>query len=162
MKWNLLINLVIGTLVISGCAHVQQEYAAYEGVQKTFQGEGGTKTVTDGIEFWTSGSPPRKYRVLGVLTDQRRDQRFSAASFGSDVASEVKKVGGDAVVILDQAKEFVGTYSTSTANANTRGSASTVNNSTYFQRNTTAFGSGANLAIRDKIVRLLVVKYVDD
>jgi hypothetical protein len=118
-----------------------------------FKGEGGTKVTNDGIDFWTTGSPPRNYRVLGILTDQRRDQRFSASSFGSDVAAEAKRVGGNAVVILDEAKEFVGTYSTGTAMAAGR--------SGYGQSNTTAFGSGTGFAIRDKITRLLVIEYVD-
>jgi hypothetical protein len=162
VKRKLVIGFIVGALAVCGCAHVQQEYAVYEGAQKTFKGEGGTKTVTNGIDFWTSGSPPRSYRVLGVLTDQRRDQRFSAASFGSDVAIEVKKVGGDAVVILEQAKEFVGTYSANTISASTHGSANSMNNTTYLQSNTTALGSGTSIAIRDKIVRLLVIKYVED
>jgi len=162
VKVWLVIGAMFGTLALAGCAHVQQEYAAYEGTQKTFKGEGGTKTVTDGIDFWTTGSPPKGYRVLGILTDQRRDQRFAAASFGSDVAAEVKKVGGDAVVILDQAKEFIGTYSTGSASASTYGSANLVGNSVYGRSNTTAFGSGTGIAIRDKVVRLLVIKYVDD
>jgi hypothetical protein len=132
-------------VAITGCAHVQQQFAAYEGPEKAFKGSGGTKVTTDGIDFWTTGSPPRNYRVLGILTDQRRDQRFAASSFGPDVAAEAKRVGGDAVVIFDEAKEFVGTYSTGTATVNT----------------TTAFGSGTGIAIRDKITRLLVIKYLD-
>ena len=148
--------LIIATLMMltfAGCAHVQQQFAAYEGTANIFKGQGGTKVTSDGVEFWTTGSPPRNYQVLGILTDQRRDQRFAASSFGSDVAAEAKRVGGDAVVILDEAKEFVGTYSTGSATASGR--------SFYGQNNTTAFGSGMGIAIRDKITRLLVIKYVD-
>ena len=61
------------------------------------------------------------------------------------MAAEAKRIGGDAVVILDEAKEFVGTYST--------GSATAVG--------PTVFGSGMGFAIRDKITRLLIIKYVD-
>ncbi len=32
-------------------------------------GSGGTKITTDGVDFWTSGNPPRAYLVLGVLMD---------------------------------------------------------------------------------------------
>ena len=132
-------------IAFASCAHVQQQFAAYEGSTNIFKGQGGTKITSEGIEFWTTGSPPRNYQVLGILTDQRRDQRFAASSFGSDVAAEAKRIGGDAVVILDEAKEFVGTYST--------GSATAVG--------PTAFGSGMGFAIRDKITRRLIIKYVD-
>ena len=127
------------------CAHVQQQYAAYEGDTNVFKGRGGTKITSDGVDFWTTGSPPRNYQVLGILTDQRRDQRFAASSFSYDVASEAKRVGGDAVLILDEAKEFVGTYSTGSATASGR----------------SAFGSSMGVAIQDKVTRLLVIKYVD-
>lgn len=145
---------------VAGCAHVRQEYAAYDGPSKVYKGEGGTKTVTDGVEFWTSGEPAREYRVVGILTDQRRDQRFAASSFGGDVAAKVKEVGGDAVIILDQAREFVGTYTHGTATARTTGSASVYGNSVYGRSSTTASGSGFGVAINNKITKLLVVKYV--
>lgn len=153
--------IVAVSVALTGCAHVQQQFAAYDGPEKAFKGPGGTKITTDGIDFWTTGSPPRNYRVLGILTDQRRDQRFSASSFGPDVAAEAKRVGGDAVVILDEAKEFVGTYSTGSATANTTGSGSVAGGSVYRQSTTNAFGSSTGIAIRDKITRLLVIKYVD-
>jgi hypothetical protein len=161
MKYGQQVILVVTVVALVGCAHVQQQFAAYDGPDKVFKGEGGTKVNNDGIEFWTTGSPPRNYRVLGILTDQRRDQRFSASNFAPDVAAEVKRVGGDAVVILDEAKEFVGTYSTGTATASTTDSATASGRSLYGQSNTTTFGSGTGIAIRNKITRLLVIKYVD-
>lgn len=153
--------LLVAVFGLEGCAHVQQQFAKYEGPDKTFTGTGGTKVTNEGIDFWTTGSPPRNYKVLGILTDQRRDQRFAASSFGPDVAAEVKRAGGDAVVILDEAKEFIGTYSTSTATASTFGSAQASGSSAYGRSTTTAIGSGSGVAIRDKITRLLVIKYVD-
>lgn len=162
MKYSRQIIVVVTVaLALAGCAHAQQQFATYDGPTKVFKGEGGTKVTNDGIDFWTTGSPPRNYRVLGVLTDQRRDQRFSASSFGPDVAAEAKRVGGNAVVILDEAKEFVGTYSAGTATASSTGSALVTGRSVYGQSNTTAFGSGTGFAIRDKITRLLVIEYVD-
>src|SRR5882762_7809714 len=103
---NLLATLVLASSVIS-CAHVSQQYAAYEGRDAERQGNGGTKMSSDGIDFWTTGAPPRRYRILGLFTDSRRDQRIAAASFASDIAAKVKEVGSDAVIYLDESKEFV-------------------------------------------------------
>jgi hypothetical protein len=136
---------MLWVLAFTSCAHVQQQFAAYEGSTNVFKGQGGTKVTSDGVDFWTTGSPPRNYQVLGILTDQRRDQHFAASSFGSDVAAEAKRVGDNAVVILDEGKEFVGTYSTASATVSGR----------------FASGSGIGVAVRDKITRLLVIKYVD-
>jgi len=77
------------------------------------------------------------------------------------VAAEAKRVGGDAVVILDEAKELVGTYSTATTTASTTGSAIAAGPSLYGQGNSTTFGSGTGFAIRDKVTRLLGIKYAD-
>lgn len=159
-SWQTIVVVMVA-FALAGCAHVHQQFAAYHGPTKVFKGEGGTKVTNDGIDFWTTGSPPKNYRVLGIPTDQRRDQRFAASSFGSDVAAEAKRVGGNALVILDEAKEFIGTYSTGTATSSTTGSAIAAGHSLYGQSNTTAFGSGTGFAIRDKITRLLVIEYVD-
>lgn len=96
-------------LLLASCSHASQEYAVYEG-SALRSGEGGAKTTMAGIDFWTVGSPPRKYSILGLLTDTRRDQRFSRAGFDDAVAAKVKKVGGDAVIIVDSASELAAIY----------------------------------------------------
>jgi len=78
--WQTVIVVMVA-FALTGCAHVHQQFAAYDGPTKVFKGEGGTKVTNDGIDFWTTGSPSKNYRVLGILTDQRRDQRFAASSF---------------------------------------------------------------------------------
>ncbi len=154
-------SCVAAFLSLAACAHVHQEYAEYDGPVQVLKGEGGTKTITDGVEFWTTGSPPRNYRVIGILSDQRRDQRFARASFGSDVADQVKRAGGDAVVYLDEAKEFVGTYSHASGTSTTTASATAIGNSAYGRSSTNSSASGFGIAVRNKITRLLVIKYVD-
>jgi len=129
------------------CAHVTQQYAAYEGRNAELQGEGGTKLTSDGIDFWTTGAPPRRYKILGILTDTRRNQRFAAASFAADVAAKVKEVGGDAVLYQNESKEFVGTYNMGQATAHSYGS--TVN------------ASGFGMAISNKSTQMLVIKYLE-
>jgi len=145
---NLLATLVLASSLIS-CAHVSQQYAAYEGRDAERQGNGGTKMSSDGIDFWTTGAPPRRYRILGLFTDSRRDQRIAAASFASDVAAKVKEVGGDAVIYLDESKEFVGTYNQATATATSHGN------------RTDASGSSFGVAIKNKTTQMVVIKYLE-
>lgn len=135
--------------VVLACAHVRQQYAAYEGPDAVRKGEGGTKFTVDGVDFWTTGSPPRQYRILGILTDTRRDKRIAAASFAPDIAERVAEVGGNAVIYIDESTKYVGTYSTGHATATSYGNTASAN----------AYGYG--VAISDKSTQLLVIRYED-
>jgi hypothetical protein len=152
---------MLGAVMLLACAHVRQNYAAYDGPAKVYVGEGGTKTIADGIEFWTTGSPPRGYQVLGILTDQRRDNAIGRGSFSGDVAAYVRSVGGDAVLYMSEAKEFLGTYSQRSAMATTTANAQAYGNAAYGTSRTTASSQGMSVAIRNKATQLLVVRYVD-
>lgn len=161
MKGALSLLCGVGFLVLTSCAHVRQQFAAYEGPQSIMRGEGGTKVVYDGVDLWTTGTPPRSYQVVGVLTDTRRDQRFSAASFGSDVATEVRKVGGTAIILVSESSQFLGTVTTTQATASTRATASSLGNSTTGYGTGNLFGTSDTAVISDKTTRLLVTKYLD-
>ena len=146
---ELAVTILAAACVVASCAHVHQQFAAYEGPNAERSGLGGTKITSDGIDFWTTGTPPRRFRVLGILTDTRRNQQFAAASFDSDVAAKVRAVGGDAVVYLSEDKEYVGTYNVGQASATTYG------NTTH------AYGSGVGVAISNKTTQLEVIKYLE-
>lgn len=141
--------ILLSGFALAGCAHVKQNFSAYEGKNSIQEGEGGTKEVFDGVEIWTSGAPPKKFKVLGVLTDQRRDQRFAAAGFGQSVAKKIREHGGDAAIVLDSESKFLGTYSSGSATAYSHGNSAS------------AYGSGYGVAISDKITSLMVVKYIE-
>lgn len=147
LKTIIAVSLVCG---LSGCAHVNQQYAAYEGRNAEQQGEGGTRFSSDGIDFWTTGMPPRRYKILGVLTDTRRNQKFAAASFASDVATKVREIGGNAVIYQNEGTEYIGTYNMGQATATSYGNTANV------------VGSGFGVAISNKSTQLLVIKYLDD
>src|SRR5690349_6047663 len=66
-------------------------------------GSGGTKVTADGVDFWTSGRPPRPYQVLGVLMD-KDDSKMMAAVGTSALARKVKDLGGDALIVVDMAR----------------------------------------------------------
>lgn len=54
------------------------------------EGKGGTVRSVDGVDFWETGEPDRKCRILGMLEDDDTSD--------STIASVVKKHGGNAVV----------------------------------------------------------------
>ena len=84
---------------IAGCATV--DFQPYEGNSSVIQGEGGTKVVTDGIDFWSNGTPPRKYRLIGVITSEVAAGIGDEGIVRSAVATEVKKQRGDAAIQMD-------------------------------------------------------------
>ena len=88
---------------LSGPATAGVQFATYEGPSAVQVGVGGAKVVKDGVDFWTEGTPPRKFQILGYLTDTRGDGRFSGHVVGSSgIAKRVSAAGGDAAIVLDQ------------------------------------------------------------
>lgn len=143
-----------------GCAHVRSQFAVYDGPPQTLRGTGGTKLVFDGVDVWTTGTPAREYRVVGILTDTRRDQRFAAASFGQDIAAEVKKAGGSAVIVIAESTQFLGSISTGQNNSRTNVTLSTLGDLTTGSARTTGFSSGQSMVVSDKTTQLLVIAYL--
>lgn len=89
------------------------EYATYEGPDAVQTGRGGSKVTKNGVDFWTVGTPPRRFQVLGVLTDSRTDQLLQGNAIGSKgLAKRVLAVGGHALIVADQNERYAG----STAN----------------------------------------------
>jgi hypothetical protein len=86
-------------LSLTACATV--DYQPFEGkADAVWEGQGGTKLVVDGIEFWDNGAPPHKYKVVGYATGA------VGAGIGADdiirdaVASKVKALGGSAAILV--------------------------------------------------------------
>lgn len=85
------------------------DFAAYEGKGAISEGQGGTKIEKDGVEFWTTGAPPHRYQVLGMLSDTRGTGLFSGAAVGdSGVAKRVLSLGGNAVIVLGKDTQIKG------------------------------------------------------
>lgn len=92
-------------LVIAAAVPVaaEQTYAAYEGPAAIQTGTGGTKITKNGIDYWTAGTPPRRYQVLGMLIDARKNRASDGEVLGSkSVAKRTLDVGGNAVLFGDQ------------------------------------------------------------
>lgn len=105
-------------ITLAGCS---TKYSAYHGA-KIVEGKGGAVSQTDGIDFWDEGEPPRKYQVIGVISDSR-PEGFAMAARRSQIAKLAKKHGGDAVGKTMDHRQFEAmsttsnTYGTATANA---------------------------------------------
>lgn len=105
MKIRLVTLASLAVLACQSPAHAQAkiDFSAYEGPPRIEVGTGGTRITKNGIDYWTSGTPPRRYQVIGLVQD-RRDESFDGGhAVGSpSVASKLKRAGGDAVIVQSQ------------------------------------------------------------
>jgi hypothetical protein len=139
--------LIVAVAAIwSSAILAKARYVAYDGLDSISEGRGGTKIVAHDVDFWTTGQPPRRFQVLGILTDKRCNScSFSGEAVGSrSIAKQVKEVGGDAVIILDQNSRITGYVHGGQANVN----------------GNTAYGSGWTAPVEEATTRMVVVKYL--
>jgi hypothetical protein len=104
---GLSLALALALASVSSPARAETTYSAYEGPAVVKTGEGGTKIAKNGIDYWTSGTPPRRYQVIGMVQDKRYETPWRGHAIGSpSIAEKVKKAGGDAIIM--QAQEEAG------------------------------------------------------
>jgi hypothetical protein len=139
-----LILLLALTALISGCA---TNYYSYSG-SGVLIGQGGASTMVSGIELWITGTPPRKYRVIGYIEDSRPGGPLAMVSRNSQVAAKARSQGGDAVILGDDQSQIVGSISTGNAFASSNG---------YFG-SASFFGTSAPIVRRTG--RYYVIKYI--
>ncbi len=102
-------GLTLSVLLATTSVSAKQTWAAYEGRDAIQAGQGGTKVQKNGIDYWTSGTPPHRFQVLGMLTDARKDRIFDGDVIGSkSIASKVKEAGGDAVIVMGASSQVSG------------------------------------------------------
>jgi hypothetical protein len=90
-------------------ASAKVTFYQYDGPEIVKQGEGGTKVVKHGIEYWAQGRPSKPHKLLGTIVDSR-DASDGSAIGSKSVAKKVKEVGGDAVVVMNQDITGAGVY----------------------------------------------------
>ena len=96
-KWVIILAL------LASPAWAGSRLSTYEGPDAVQTGTGGAKITKDGVDFWTDGTPPRKYQILGFLTDTRQDKLLSGHAVGSSgLAKRVREAGGDALIVMGQ------------------------------------------------------------
>jgi hypothetical protein len=147
-------------VIIAGCASTN--YTAYEG-GRVIEGTGGTKKTVDGIDIWNNGTPPRTFKVIGIIDDVRRQSLLGMAGFEDALVKKAKEAGGDAIIFLDSHSELVGYYNSGeSGTAMTTGSAYDSGNTAYYHGQTTYQSYGSTTStIRDNVTKVAVIKYVD-
>lgn len=132
---------------VAGCAHT--EYQSFESKTNIFEGNGGTKAVVDGMELWDNGEPPRKFKVLGIIEDERPGGLIPMAQLRSDMVKKAREAGGDALIQLGSQSQIAGYYSNGSASA--YGYGNSVN----------AYGSSTTMAVRRNMAKFAVIKYIE-
>ena len=105
MKLQSAVALTIA-LVLSGCATVS--YQPYEGSNNIHAGRGGTKVVSNGIDFWANGEPNRRYKILGVASSEVGSGIGDEDLIRAAVSREVQRRGGDAAIEMANSNRFSG------------------------------------------------------
>ena len=145
-------KLCISLLVAFGAlaaspVQAKQTYASYEGADAVQVGTGGTKLAKNGIDYWTTGSPPRRFQVLGIITDARKNRAFDGDVLGSkSIAKLATKAGGDAVIMGTGDIRNVGTVSSFNANA----------------YGNSAWGTGFRRTITRTTTQIIVIRYLPE
>lgn len=97
------------TIALAAPAAAGVTYATYDGADAIQTGSGGAKVTKNGVDFYTTGTPPRRFQVLGILTDSRTDKLLQGNAIGSKgLAKRVLAVGGHALVVADQGTRYAG------------------------------------------------------
>ncbi len=131
-----------------GCANTQ--YKSFEtAAAKVNLGRGGTKQVIDGMDFWDNGEPPRHFKVIGFVEDQRPDAPFPMLVQRGEIVAKARAAGGDAVVQVSSRSDVVGTSGMSFGNAWGN------------WRSSSAVGFGFSEQIRRTSAVFAVIKYIE-
>lgn len=120
-------NRMIGRLTLAAAlalplmAAASPEFVVYEGKNTIHEGQGGNRRTVEGVDFWTNGAPPRRFQVIGNITDRRMRSGIYGAIRMSNLDSEIAKVakanGGDALIEGDSDDDVIGVHSGTSAYA---------------------------------------------
>lgn len=150
--------LILAGLLLAAPAVAEPQFMTYEARNPIREGQGGDRKTVDSIDFWVHGDPPRRYQIIGSLTDERHKTGLWGAirmsSFESDIAKAAKAAGGDAVILDSEKDEVLGVVGSAFGTANaTYGSGTANANGGWF---------GSSHAMKEHDSRFLVIKYLPD
>jgi hypothetical protein len=108
-------------LIAFSCSAEAQDFLAYQGNNAVQRGQGGTMKTVDGVDIWMSGMPPKRFQVLGSLTDERHKTGLwgliSMSQLDHDITKAAKKAGGDAVILSNAQDRTISIFGSSFGNA---------------------------------------------
>jgi hypothetical protein len=143
MKKTLLIAIA-AAVTLSSCA---TSYYTYSG-SGVLVGQGGASTMVNGVELWITGSPPRKFQIIGYIEDTRPGGPIPMAMRNSQVAAKARAQGGDGVIFNSDSSEYMGSVSSSNATVWSNG----------YYGGVSSFG--ATVPIIKRTGRYYVIKYL--
>lgn len=147
MNTSFTVAILLAASILGGCAST--EYKAFEGKGNVIEGTGGTKVVVDGMEIWDNGEPPRKFKILGIIDDERPGGLIPMAQLRSDMVKKAREAGGNAIIQLNSQSRISGYYTSGSASGYSYG------NSTRLH------GSATTTAVRRNTSQFAVISYVD-
>jgi len=140
-------------LAVAFPALAAPEFSRYYARDAVQEGQGGEMKEVEGTEFWSNGAPPRRFEIIGYLTDRRHATGLIGAmrlkSLEKDIAKAARSNGGDAVILVGADRELVGFASSGQANAFSTGGGSA-----------NAQGSSFSAPVAKQNSRYAVIRYV--
>jgi hypothetical protein len=125
------------------------DFQSWEGRNSIVEGHGGTRKVVDGMDVWTHGDPPRRFKVLGIIEDERPGGVIPVARLKHDIVEKARENGGNAVIFVSSASQLAGYYTASSASAYGYGNSAT------------AFGSSTTVPLTRRASTYVVIRYLD-
>ncbi len=139
-------------------ASASPEFLPYEGRNSVHEGQGGEKKIVEGIEFWSNGDPPHRFKVLGAISDRRMKTGIYGlirmSGLEEDIAKSAKAAGGDAVILQNAGDDVIGVSGFSNGFINGNGSGGSFSAS--------GFGSSFAAPVKAHVSRYIVVRYLPD
>jgi hypothetical protein len=142
-------KLLLATLLAMLLTACATEFKVFEAKNNVFEGAGGTKVVVDGMDVWDNGEPPKKFKILGFVEDERPGGPIYMAQLRGDVVRKARQAGGDAVIQVGSQSQISGYYSSGAGTATSVGDT------------TTATGFNSTVAIRRSTSKFAVIKYLE-
>jgi len=113
-----------------------------------FEGKGGIAYAQDGMEIWDFGDPPRRYKVLGIVDDERPGGVGPMNRLFGDVVSKAREVGGQALIQVRNQSQIVGYQRSDSAYAVPSANPAS------------AAGTATSIPVRKNKAQFLVIQYV--
>lgn len=114
MRRTALCAAVLAIALAGGPAVARGQFVAYDDADAVWEGEGGLLVAHDGIDFWTDGTPSRRFQILGTLTESRSGIAAGQAVGSPNLARQARALGGDALILVGRRERdggFVGGWS---------------------------------------------------
>jgi hypothetical protein len=144
---KLVLSCVLASVAITFSGCVSTEALPYQG-GGVFVGQEGAAKNVNGIDFWLTGSPPRKFQIVGYIQDSRPNRGIPLLTMYPDLAKAAKSLGGDGVLIQSESIQYAGSVSSGNTFVSPLGSG------------LVATGSGISVPLTQREGHFLVIKYL--